>query len=317
MTKLVGVDVSRYNGRPNWKVAKANGVEFAILRAVSGARGGYIDPTFEYNYKKCKEVGIHVGIYIASYLNIDREIALTNQVIKGKQFEFPIYFDVEGFSVAGTGLNRNEITERTLKFCNYFENKGYYVGIYSSASFFDSVLIPSKISKIDRWVADWRKGRSYSMHQYTNRGQWKGIPNTGEGGVDSNTCTIDYPKIIKGAGLNGFKKTIQKTEVKGLSKMEEEKLLDQIKQTVVTYEAKDYELALKIAKQHKAILVPAELNMDFGKMKKSKDTIIGIGNSTGKISGKDYGITGYCDYLVSSDKVDEFLKNRTKFLRRK
>lgn len=99
--------------------------------------------------------------------------------------------------------------------------------------------------------------------------------------------------------------------------MEEEKLLDQIKHTVVTYESKDYDLALKIAKQHKAILVPAELNLDFGKMKKSKDTIIGIGSSTGKIPGKNYGITGYCDYLVSSDKVDEFLKERSKFLVRK
>lgn len=99
--------------------------------------------------------------------------------------------------------------------------------------------------------------------------------------------------------------------------MEEEKLLDQIKQTVVTYEAKDYELAVKIAKQHKAILVPAELNMDFGKMKRSKDTIIGIGDKTGKIEGENFGITGYCDYLVSADKVDEFLKDRSKFLRRK
>lgn len=206
MSRFVGVDVSKYNGYPDWLSAKKAGVQFAILRAVSGSRGGYIDPTFEYNYKKCKEVGIHVGIYIASYMNIDREITLTNQVIKGKQFEFPIYFDVEGFSVDGTGLNRNEITERTLKFCNYFENKGYYVGIYSSASFFDSVLIPSKISKFDRWVADWRKGRSYSMHQYTNRGQWKGIPNTGEGGVDTNYSYIDYPEIMKNHGLNGYTK---------------------------------------------------------------------------------------------------------------
>ena len=153
------------------------------------------------------------------------------------------------------------------------------------------------------------------MHQYTNKGQWRGIASTGEGGVDTNWCFVDYPSLMKKLGINGYKK--QKAEVKGLSKMEEEKLLDQIKQTVVTYEAKDYELAVKIAKQHKAILVPAELNMDFGKMKRSKDTIIGIGDKTGKIDGENFGITGYCDYLVSADRVDEFLEDRSKFLRRK
>ena len=209
-----------------------------------------------------------------------------------------------------------------IAFMDILEKNGYYTGLYSSGDWINNKFDRARMKNYDVWIAHWyvnapRCYRSYGMWQYTNKKQVPGVPSTGEGGVDANYAFIDYPNIIKNAGLNGFKKTIQKTEVKGLSKTEEEKLLDQIKQTVVTYEAKDYELALKIAKQHKAILVPAELNMDFGRMKRSKDTMIGIGNSTGKISGKDYGITGYCDYLVSADKVDEFLKDRSKFLRRK
>ena len=321
MTKLVGVDVSKYNGYPDWKKAKADGVQFAILRLGSGYGGGYVDKTFEYNYRECKKAGIGVGVYVASYLNISSEIDMTLKALKGKRLEYPVYFDIEDFSLNGKRYSNKQLTDYTVRFCSEIEHAGYYVGIYSNKAFLDSRLYWERIKKYDIWIAHWNKNVNYNgkygMHQYTNKGQWRGIASTGEGGVDANYAFIDYPSIIKTSGLNGFKKTIQKTEVKGLSKMEEEKLLDQIKQTVVTYEAKDYELALKIAKQHKAILVPAELNMDFGKMKKSKDTIIGIGNSTGKISGKDYGITGYCDYLVSSDKVDEFLKNRTKFLRRK
>ena len=321
MTKLVGVDVSKYNGYPDWKKAKADGVQFAILRLGSGYGGGYVDKTFEYNYRECKKAGIGVGVYVASYLNISSEIDMTLKALKGKRLEYPVYFDIEDFSLNGKRYSNKQLTDYTVRFCSEIEHAGYYVGIYSNKAFLDSRLYWERIKKYDIWIAHWNKNVNYNgkygMHQYTNKGQWRGIASTGEGGVDANYAFIDYPSIIKTSGLHGFKKTIQKTEVKGLSKMEEEKLLDQIKQTVVTYEAKDYELALKIAKQHKAILVPAELNMDFGKMKKSKDTIIGIGNSTGKISGKDYGITGYCDYLVSSDKVDEFLKNRTKFLRRK
>lgn len=319
MTKLVGVDVSKYNGYPDWATAKANGVQFAILRLGSGYGGGYVDKTFEYNYRECKKAGIGVGVYVASYLNIGAEIDITLKALKGKQLEYPIYFDIEDFSLSGRRYTNTQLTNYTVRFCSEVERAGYYVGIYSNKAFLDSRLYWERIKKYDIWIAHWNKNVNYNgkygMHQYTNQGQWKGIPSTGEGGVDTNWCFVDYPNLMKKLGLNGYKK--QKAEVKGLSKMEEEKLLDQIKQTVVTYEAKDYELAVRIAKQHKAILVPAELNMDFGRMKRSKDTIIGIGSSTGKISGKDYGITGYCDYLVASDKVDEFLKDRSKFLRRK
>ena len=319
MTKLVGVDVSKYNGYPDWAKAKQSGVQFAILRLGSGYGGGYVDKTFEYNYRECKKAGIGVGVYIASYLNIGAEIDMTLKALKGKQLEYPVFFDIEDFSLSGRSYTNTQLTNYTVRYCSEVERAGYYVGIYSNKAFLDSRLYWERIKKYDIWIAHWNKNVNYNgkygMHQYTNQGQWKGIPSTGEGGVDTNWCFVDYPSLMKKLGINGYKK--QKAEVKGLSKMEEEKLLDQIKQTVVTYEAKDYELAVKIAKQHKAILVPAELNMDFGRMKRSKDTIIGIGSSTGKISGKDYGITGYCDYLVSSDKVDEFLKDRSKFLRRK
>ncbi len=319
MTKLVGVDVSKYNGYPDWKKAKANGVQFAILRLGSGYGDGYVDKTFEYNYRACKKAGIGVGVYVASYLNISSEIDMTLKVLKGKQLEYPVYFDIEDFSLNGRSYTNTQLTNYTVRYCSEIERAGYYVGIYSNKAFLDSRLYWGRIKKYDIWIAHWNKGVNYAgkygMHQYTNKGQWKGIPSTGEGGVDTNWCFVDYPSLMKKLGINGYKK--QKAEVKGLSKMEEEKLLDEIKQTVVTYEDRDYDKAVKIAKQHKAVLVPAELNMDFGRMKRSKDTIIGIGNFTGKISGKDYGITGYCDYLVSSDKVDEFLKDRSKFLRRK
>lgn len=317
--KLVGVDVSKYNGYPDWKKAKQSGVQFAILRLGSGYGGGYVDKTFEYNYRECKKAGIGVGVYVASYLNISAEIDMTLKALKGKQLEYPVYFDIEDFSLGGRSYTNTQLTNYAVRYCSEVERAGYYVGIYSNKAFLDSRLYWERIKKYDIWIAHWNKNVNYSgkygMHQYTNQGQWRGIPSTGEGGVDTNWCFVDYPSLMKKLGLNGYIKP--KEEVKGLTKMEEEKLLDEIKQTVVTYEDRDYDKAVKIAKQHKAVLVPAELNMDFGKMKRSKDTIIGIGDKTGKIDGENFGITGYCDYLVSSDKVDEFLKDRSKFLRRK
>ena len=210
--RKIGVDVSRYNGKPNWSVAKANGVDFAILRAVSGASGVYIDPTFEYNYSECKRAGVPVGLYVASYLNVDKEIAVTERLIKGKQFEYPIYYDVEDFSFTGRTKSKQSATYAAVKFCRHFEKLGYYVGIYSNKYFIDQWLDRSQIKDFDIWIADWRKGvdysKSYGMHQFTNKGQFRGISSTGEGGVDTNYAYMDYPEIIKRNGLNGYPKQV-------------------------------------------------------------------------------------------------------------
>lgn len=208
--RKIGVDVSRYNGRPNWKVAKASGVDFAILRAVSGASGVYVDPTFEYNYAECKKAGVPVGLYVASYLNADKEIAATERLIRGKQFEYPIYYDVEDFSFTGRTKSKQSATNAAVKFCRHFEKLGYYVGIYSNKYFIDQWLDRSQIKDFDIWIADWRRGidysKSYGMHQFTNKGQFRGINSTGEGGVDTNYAYMDYPEIIKRNGLNGYPK---------------------------------------------------------------------------------------------------------------
>lgn len=318
--KKFGVDISKYNGNVDMRLAKSNGVDFVILKAGSGSRGE--DPYFQRNYVNAKTTGMPVGAYWYSYaMNVREakgEAIRFMKLLEGKQFEYPVYLDFE--DPTQRNISKATKTDMAIAFMSILEKNGYYTGLYSSGDWINNKFDRDRLKNYDIWIAHWyvnsaRCYRSYGMWQFTNKQKVPGVPSTSEGGVDANYAFVDYPKIIKGAGLNGYKK--EKTEVKGLTKMEEEKLLDQIKQTVVTYESKDYDLALKIAKQHKAILVPAELNLDFGKMKRSKDTIIGIGSSTGKIPGKDYGITGYCDYLVSSDKIDEFLKERSKFLVRK
>ena len=318
--KKFGVDISKYNGNVDMRLAKSNGVDFVILKAGSGAIGE--DPYFQRNYTNAKATGIAVGAcwycYAMNVREAKGEAIRFLKLLEGKQFEYPVYLDFE--DPTQRNISKATKTDMAIAFMSILEKNGYYTGLYSSGDWINNKFDRDRLKNYDIWIAHWyvnsaRCYRSYGMWQFTNKQKVPGVPSTSEGGVDANYAFVDYPKIIKAAGLNGYKK--EKTEVKGLTKMEEEKLLDQIKHTVVTYESKDYDLALKIAKQHKAILVPAELNLDFGKMKKSKDTIIGIGSSTGKIPGKNYGITGYCDYLVSSDKVDEFLKERSKFLVRK
>lgn len=123
------------------------------------------------------------------------------------------------------------------------------------------------------------------------------------------------------AEFYGLKKINRpQTKVKGVAKLEltkEQK--DSVKNTVVTYLDEEYQKAYIIAQEHKALLAPCAFNYDFGRMIKSGDTIIAVGGDhLGKIEGKSYGLTGYATYHVkSTDKAEDFNKDRSKFLVRK
>ena len=98
--KIFGIDTSKYQGTIDWAKAKAGGVKFAMLKAVSTNRTGlYIDPFFEKNYAECKRLGIPVGVYYYTYAKdkvyADKELALLKKAITGKKFEFPVVVDVE------------------------------------------------------------------------------------------------------------------------------------------------------------------------------------------------------------------------------
>ena len=206
-----GVDISKYNGNVNMRVAKQNGVEFVILKAGSGARGE--DPYFQTNYKNAKAAGIPVGAYWYSYaMNVNEakgEAKRFMKLLDGKQFEYPVYLDFEDPSQRN--ISRSTKTDMAIAFMDILEKNGYYTGLYSSGDWINNKFDRARMKNYDVWIAHWyvntpRCYRSYGMWQYTNRKQVPGVPSTGEGGVDSNYAFIDYPIIIKNAGLNGYAK---------------------------------------------------------------------------------------------------------------
>ena len=64
-TTYKGIDVSKWQGVIDWEKVKADGVEFAILRAGYGQSG--IDEQFERNAQECTRLGIPFGVYWFSY----------------------------------------------------------------------------------------------------------------------------------------------------------------------------------------------------------------------------------------------------------
>ncbi|HOA00612.1 GH25 family lysozyme [Ruminococcus sp.] len=64
---MKGIDVSVHNGDIDWGKVKADGIDFAIIRAGFGRLEKQKDEKFEQNYAGAKSAGIPVGAYWYSY----------------------------------------------------------------------------------------------------------------------------------------------------------------------------------------------------------------------------------------------------------
>lgn len=201
-----GIDVSKWQGNIDWKKVKASGVDFAILRAGYGSAVSQKDVTFEDNYKNAKAVGMPVGAYHYSYAKdvagAKREAQTFLEWVKGKQFEYPVVFDIEESSVFNLG--KNTVSEIIKAFCSTVENAGYYVSVYTNKNWLDNVVSDEVKSKYDTWLAQWASAPSYEgpygMWQYTSSGTVDGI----SGRVDMDIAYKNYPEIIKRNKLNGW-----------------------------------------------------------------------------------------------------------------
>jgi GH25 family lysozyme M1 (1,4-beta-N-acetylmuramidase) len=201
------IDVSKHNGEIDWKKAKEAGVEAAIIRAGYGRVMTQKDPCFEANYKCAKENGVKVGVYWYSYattpVDAAKEAAICLKVIKNKQFEYPVFFDIE--ENRHLVLSKDECSEIVSAFCECLEKNGYFAGVYSFDSFFQSNLDAEIPKRFAAWVANVsakepKYCKPYGMWQYSWIGKVDGI----KGDVDLNYGYKDYPTIIKKAKLNGY-----------------------------------------------------------------------------------------------------------------
>lgn len=225
---LKGIDVSQYQGNIDFSKVKASGVDFVIIKAGHGRYANQKDPCFDQNYKSAKAVGLKVGAYWYSYADSSSD-AVTEaqaclQVIKGKAFEMPIYFDLEEQSQFAKGGN---FCDNLVKsFCTTLENAGYFAGLYISRSPLQNYISSAVANRYALWIAEYGSKCNYNgtfgMWQYTSSGRVNGIG----GNVDMDYCYVDYPKAIKNGGFNGYSKS-------SFSKPKPKKTVDQLAKEVL------------------------------------------------------------------------------------
>ena len=178
------IDVSEWNGDINFSKVKNAGITCVILRAGYGKDPNQEDNKFNEYYRQAKAAGLNVGAYWYSYAtSVDAakaEVRNCMKTIRGKEFDLPVFLDVEEYRQAV--LPRRTLTDIISTFCDGVKGYGFDVGMYSAKSMLVDSAYPDELSnKYLIWLAI--PNTSYSdlpsyvdIHQYSWNGKVNGIP---------------------------------------------------------------------------------------------------------------------------------------------
>ena len=221
--KANGIDVSKWQGKIDWKKVKSCGIDFAIIRIGFRGENGtlYKDSYADYNLQQAEKYGILTGVYFFSTAKTQSEAAeeaeWTASAVAGYPVSYPIVYDCEGFLNSDSrmfGLSNSVRTDNAITFMKKIKEFGYEAMFYAA----HSELTSSKYWDTERiekngmiWVARYPSapypetknpdyGGKYDMWQYTNMGKVSGI----EGNVD---MTLSYFTREKASAKNPSSKT--------------------------------------------------------------------------------------------------------------
>lgn len=202
-----GIDVSKWQGRIDWKKVKNSGIEFAFIRIGYRGENGkiYKDDNADYNIQQAQKAGVLVGVYFFSTAvnaaEAEEEAKWTLNAIKGYCISYPVVYDCEGFKLETSrmhGVTAAERTENALNFLDAVSEAGYDAMLYGARNELLNPLYWQRSSleeKYKIWIAQYpettypqKKEPDYigrcDAWQYTDKGSVSGI----EGNVDMVVC---------------------------------------------------------------------------------------------------------------------------------
>ena len=176
------IDVSEHNGSIDWIEAKADGVEYALIRCGFGRDyESQDDKYFDINMQDALDAGVKVGVYFYSYAQSEdaaaSEAAQCLRLIDPyrDKLSLPVFYDVEESNI-------EDYVEDTIPvFTRILKDAGYNVGVYATGYWFTHCLQYVAIDYL--WVAYWGNddGEPHSkpefcdIWQYTSKGSVDGV----------------------------------------------------------------------------------------------------------------------------------------------
>ena len=226
MRKLI--DVSSYNGKIDWKKAKAYGCEGAILKIIR--KDLTRDKQFNANYAACNAKGIDWGVYNYSYATTaakaQSDMKLVCDIldkIDKRCFKYGVWFDIEDKIQAA--LSKAKIAEIINAAQQVVESRGYIFGVYTGMSYYAEHIDKKKVKCNNWWIARYYQGDKRMQvatnpnekkkptaaniaWQYTSSGRFPKVISTGNSGnFDLNVL---YKEPVKKKVEENTKKPVKK-----------------------------------------------------------------------------------------------------------
>ena len=194
---LKGIDLSSYQGKPDWNRIK---VDFAIFRITE--RYG-VDSSFEYNYANCPyPKGVYKFSYALNIAEIKQEAVNVVNTLAGRPLQFPVFLDLEWSQQKA--LPKNTLYQMIEAFREIILKAGYRFGIYCNVDWYKNYIPEqTKAKNYDFWIASYpakdtgkiqeRLKPSYGVGwQYSSKGTVNGI----QGNVDMDVFYMDYESDV-------------------------------------------------------------------------------------------------------------------------
>lgn len=187
-----GVDLSYANKEVDWDKLSEKGVSFAIIRVgywKESTQEFKLDDQFERNYEEAKKRNIKVGSYLFSYAfnaaegRTEAEQALNH--LRGKDFELPIFIDVEWGNILkdgvwGVKVTKDTLTDAIVEFCSTIENNGFDAGVYANKTWFENYIDTSRLNDYDIWLANYTwDSTNGTTHEFKDFGELPTLSNYG------------------------------------------------------------------------------------------------------------------------------------------
>lgn len=181
-----GIDISKYQGSINFKLVKAAGISYVILRTIT--KDLEVDPRFQEYLQGCIDNCLPYSYYKYNYAKTHdearREADLTINLIKDhKAF---IWYDLEDKEIAALGSDA--IEGITLAFAAECNEAGFEVGIYCNKTWYDNYISQFLKDRFKFWIARYSKEDNGTipeqlrpdypnavMWQYSSKGKVPGI----------------------------------------------------------------------------------------------------------------------------------------------
>lgn len=187
---VLGIDVSRWQGRMDWRKAASAGARFAYCKASEGT--GWTDPEWARNAASARAAGVLVGGY-HYYLNAYDPIEQARhfvRVLNRQPGDLPPAADFEDTKTPAKPEDMRRFLVEVERLT------GVRPVIYTGAWWWDSSRMPARVpwaSSYPLWIASYRAGapalpddwRTWAIHQYTSSGPGRSF-GAGSDALDMN-----------------------------------------------------------------------------------------------------------------------------------